>query len=227
MDQPVSMTRKQSLWLALATIAFPGLVGAEIHGPIVQWSSNPETQAHIRWIESVVQKDEWQVGKSGFGYGDDDDATVIRGMEDNFSTIYIRRELVIPEDLPAGAKLMLLARYDDAFTLAIDGEEMVRENVRIVDGREQVILKHEADKWEETEIARPTAGTYVISATGFNDGLSSSDFTLDLALEARWEGGSKSLIPKGAEWSYLAGKKPAAGWQTKLDAPKEPELRGK
>ncbi|GAA5477044.1 metallophosphoesterase family protein [Haloferula helveola] len=204
---------------------------ASVHGPFVQWSTAPESEASVRWVETSGGSGSWTLGKSGFGYGDADDATVIREMEGRFAEVYVRRKIAVPGDLPEKAELVLLARYDDAFTLAIDGREAVRKNVRVVDGREQVIQKHEANKWEEISLGKVEAGERIFSAVGFNDGLQSSDFTLDLKVVARWDGGEREIVGEGAEWEYLAGAKPTAGWrrqvgvEKKEDSDELPELR--
>ena len=70
----------------------------------------------------------WESGPSGFGYGDEDDATVINDMADNYLALYVRIEFDVPEKL-AEAWLQLRVRYDDSFVAYIDGEEVARRGI--------------------------------------------------------------------------------------------------
>ncbi|MGB6222864.1 metallophosphoesterase [Haloferula sp.] len=195
------------------------------HGPIVQWSENPDSKASIRWIERVGaagREGKWVKGPGGFGYGDDDDTTVLRGMENNYQSVAIRRKFSLPDFLPKDATLYLAARYDDGFVAWLDGEEIVRKNVRIVDGKEQVINKHEARGVEETLLGKAAdligSGEKILAVEGFNDGKTSSDFTLDIRLVGKSGGKTYVLIAEGDEWEYLAGEKPKAGWRRTTEA---------
>ncbi|MCP5549088.1 MAG: metallophosphoesterase [Akkermansiaceae bacterium] len=213
--------------LALASVAF----AADIHGPFVQWYQDPCRQASVRWIEPA-RKDgtegAWSRGPSGFGYGDLDDATVLRDMEGNYDTVAIRRLLGVPADLPKDAKLKLLARYDDAFTLWIDGKEVVSRNVRITDGGPRVIQKHEAENWEVIPLGLFAPGARLrLAAQGYNDGVNSSDFTLDLRVVAENASVSRELVATAAEWEYLAGREPEAGWRKNFGSEKVEPSDGK
>ncbi|MEP4079625.1 metallophosphoesterase family protein [Haloferula sp.] len=190
------------------------------HGPVVQWSETPDSKASIRWIERVGaegQEGKWMSGPGGFGYGDDDDTTVLRNMEDRYASVAIRKMVKLPKGLPADATLHLAALYDDAFVGWLDGQEIVRKNARIVDGREQVIVKHEASELEEVLLGKASdligAGEKVLAIEGFNDGKSSSDFTLDIRLFAQSGNKRFDIIAEGADWEYLAGQKPKSGWK--------------
>jgi hypothetical protein len=190
------------------------------HGPIVQWSESPDSKASIRWIERMGDEGRegmWVKGPGGFGYGDDDDTTVLRGMENHYKSVAIRRKFALPDFLPKDATLYLAARYDDGFVAWLDGEEIVRKNVRIVEGKEQVINKHEARGVEETLLGKAVdvigSGEKILAVEGFNDGKSSSDFTLDIRLVGKSGGKTYVLIAEGDEWEYLAGEKPKAGWR--------------
>ena len=41
----------------------------------------------------------WESGPGGIGYGDDDDATVLDDMSDNYIAVYMRLEFDVPEEL--------------------------------------------------------------------------------------------------------------------------------
>ena len=194
-------------------MAAAGMVDSAVHGPFVQWSERPESEASVRWLESPAAAGAWARGRAGFGFGDGDDATVLRNMEGRFDRVFIRTKVSVPEGIPAAAEWVLRARYDDAVLVHAGGREVARLNLRVVDGQERVIQKHEAEKWEEVKLPGPLADGEVLAATGFNDGLQSSDFSLDLAVVARWDGGERVIVKAGAEWEYLAGGEPEAGWR--------------
>ncbi|GAA5483387.1 metallophosphoesterase family protein [Haloferula sargassicola] len=216
-------------WMLAAAVMPGGWLAAEVHGPLVQWSGDPRHEASVRWLETAaVEGTEgiWQAGPSGFGYGDDDDRTVLRGMEGRYQEIAIRREFTVPETLPENTSLDLMARYDDAFVLWVDGREKAIRNARVVDGKWQVIEKHEASGWERISIGSLAPGKHVIAALGINDGLGSSDFTLDLRLAVPEGDQHWYLIPDAASWEYLAGETPEIGWKTRVSgetAAPEPE----
>ena len=194
---------------------------AAIHGPVVQWSAKPESAASIRWLESADAGGVWKKGRAGFGYGDGDDRTVIEAMEGRFDRVFLRTRLKVPAGIPDGAKWVLRARFDDALVVYAGGREIARLNARVVDGREQVIQKHEAEKWEEIELPGALADGAVLAAVGLNDGLQSSDFSLDLAVVVRWEGRERVVVKQGAEWEYLAGAEPVPGWKRETGTGRE------
>ncbi len=194
---------------------------AAVYGPVVQWSARPESEASVRWLEAAGPTGGWQKGRAGFGYGDDDDRTVISGMEGRFDRVHLRQRIRLPKGIPAGAKWVLRARFDDALVVYSEGKEVARINARIVDGREQVIQKHEAEKWEEFDLPGPLVDGGVLAVLGLNDGRQSSDFSLDLEVVVRWEGGEQVVVKEGSEWEYLAGADPDPGWKGETGTKRE------
>ena len=67
---------------------------------------------------------QWSEGSGGFGYGDNDDNTIV-DFPDGTVSIYIRKEFDI-ENLDLITQLILHADYDDAFVAYINGMEIVR-----------------------------------------------------------------------------------------------------
>ena len=192
------------------------------HGPLVQWTGDPSTTAQIRWLEpatSTVVEGRWTSGPAGFGYGDGDDATVLGAMAKRYDRLSIRRKISPPPGVPGEAKLFLRVNYDDAFIAWLGGKEVARRNVAAgPDGKVKVTKDHEAGTWEEIEIGNAAGllgkdGT-MFALQGFNNSKTSSDFTLDARLEAKWGGKTVVLLGKEAVWDYLANKEPEKGWQT-------------
>ena len=60
-----------------------------------------------------AKKEGWKSGKAGFGYGDDDDETVLDDMEGKYLSVFIRREFELPEKAELKG-LGLLINFDDA-----------------------------------------------------------------------------------------------------------------
>ncbi|NIP98194.1 MAG: hypothetical protein GWO24_34165, partial [Akkermansiaceae bacterium] len=186
-------------------------------GPICQWYRDPTTTMAIHWIQSdsgALPRAEWKVGKAGFGYGDEDDQTVLDQMKGNYRSVFIRRPYRIPDEVPEGAQLVLSLRYDDGFVAYLDGQEVARKGVTGSGNAVQEVKSHEADVWERFTLGPAVAGaTGIIAIEGHNDKVDSSDFTLRPRLDLLWEEKVRPVIPEGAQWAYLGGEIPQAGWK--------------
>ena len=143
-----------------------------------------------------AEKAGWKTGEAGFGYGDDDDKTVLAEMQNKYTKVFIRKEFEIPE----GAELKslgLLINYDDAFVLHANGRRLLNSNSFIVDEKTGAITvnDHEANNAEYFSL-NDYAGAFktgknVIAIEGHNRNLESTDFTLDPQLLM---GGSGSFV---------------------------------
>ena len=135
------------------------------------------------WTAVEFDAGDWKVGDAGFGYGDDDDRTVLKDMAGKYTRVYIRREFDGKE--AAGAKSMqLMINYDDAFIAYLNGTEVVRKNVSRRSGAAaEGVGSHEAEGYETFDVSdfrkllKP--GRNVFSLEGHNKSSGSSDFTLD------------------------------------------------
>ena len=68
------------LILLLTFLSVSAGVHAAEYGPFCQWHRDPCTTMAIQWIgteEKQGTNGQWLVGSAGFGYGDDDDQTVL------------------------------------------------------------------------------------------------------------------------------------------------------
>ena len=70
----------------------------------------------------------WSSGPSGFGYGDNDDSTLVPS---SVHTIYIRKTFSV-EDVNAIETAILHVDYDDAFVAYLNGVEIARANIGTV-----------------------------------------------------------------------------------------------
>ncbi len=138
------------------------------------------------WNDLGFDDSGWEFGDAGFGYGDDDDATVLDDMRDTYLTVFIRRTFEI-EDPGRVALLTLLVDFDDGFAAWINGQEIARQNVDNTSFDAPATQDHEAGFFERFTVReldgllRP--GTNVIALSGHNGDLVSSDLTLSPALE--------------------------------------------
>ena len=144
-------------------------------------SAPPET-----WVDLEFNAEEggWESGPGGIGYGDDDDATVLDDMANNYIAVYMRIEFDVPAEL-AEAWLQLRVRYDDSFVAYIDGEEVAR---RGIDGAPPLFdqgasVDHEitsADGFDEEFLLEQTeldTGRHVLAVEVHNITLGSSDLS--------------------------------------------------
>lgn len=215
----------------LTFFALPGVLSAVEfgHGPLVQWTGDPSTTAQIRWLEparSTAVEGRWTSGPACFGYGDGDDATVLAAMANRYDRLAIRRKIGPPPGVSGEARLFLRVNYDDGFIAWLGGKEVARRNATTgPDGTVKVTKDHEAGEWDEIEIGNASGvfgkGGTVLALQGFNKSKSSSDFTLDVRLEAKWGGKTVVLLGKEAVWEYLANVEPEKDWQTKSGAVQE------
>jgi hypothetical protein len=150
--------------------------------PRAEWHYHAGGQPGAGWTTFDFVPEDWKVGPAGFGYGDDDDATVLTDMQGKYPAVYVRGEF--PE-LPAGeGDLGLVINYDDAFVAYLNGEEVLR--VGIADGEDPAtaeITDHEAGGYVYFPL--PDAAKHlradenVFAIEGHNTAVDSSDFTLD------------------------------------------------
>lgn len=145
----------------------------------------PSTNIGDSWKNAGFDDSGWAAGPSGFGYGDNDDATILTGI----MSIYIRREFTItnPDEI---SELVLSIDYDDGFVAYLNSIEIARRNLGIPGSEvtyNQAASNHEATMYnggypENIFIGNPASilvgGTNVIAIEGHNTGTTSSDFSL-------------------------------------------------
>ena len=187
-------TRLQAQEAALFTVYQP----AEDQGLVKagdSWRYFKGTQAPpAAWKDFVFDDSTWLQGPSGFGYGDDDDATVLADMrqtatQPGYWTVYLRKEIQITN--PVINQLILSVDYDDGFVAYLNGVEVARDNV---DGtppafNQAAADSHEAGSAVEFDItAHKTllrAGANVLAVQLHNAELASSDASILPALISR------------------------------------------
>ena len=81
--------------------------------------------AETSWREPEFDDSAWRIGLAGFGFGDDDDKTIVDEMRDNFTELCLRHVFDIenPQNIPG---LVLSVDYDDGFVAYLNGVEVAR-----------------------------------------------------------------------------------------------------
>jgi hypothetical protein len=144
----------------------------------------PEVSIDGNWRESDFSDVLWSTGPGGFGYGDDDDATVLN----NCSVVLIRKEFTI-DDVSTITNLLLHVDYDDGFIAFINGEMVTMGSIAEYSDDYSVIQAagHEAVMYsggtpEQFDISSAIPllknGKNVIAIQGHNSGTGSTDFSL-------------------------------------------------
>ncbi|MBN1597551.1 MAG: CotH kinase family protein [Bacteroidales bacterium] len=84
----------------------------------------PEEPVATEWKSPGFNDSAWSIGKSGFGYGDNDDSTDIGAV----TSVYIRKEFELT-NIENISKLVLNIDYDDGFVAYLNGNEIARDNL--------------------------------------------------------------------------------------------------
>jgi len=84
----------------------------------------PKSEPATNWRFNEFNDTSWLTGKSGFGFGDDDDVTKIPDA----TCVFMRKKFNIanPSDV---AQLILHLDYDDGFVAYLNGQEIARANM--------------------------------------------------------------------------------------------------
>ncbi len=140
------------------------------------------------WKEPAFDDSGWETGPSGFGSGDDDDATVLADMQGHYATVYLRKEFTV-SPLVHGATLELTVDYDDGFIACLNGKEVARRGMPAGPVTYQTLASESHEAGTPETIGLGTAGDWlregknVLAMEGHNNTLTSSDLSLIPSLE--------------------------------------------
>jgi len=163
-----------------------GSEGTEFIAPGDNWKfyrgSEAPSVSPDAWKEISFDDSHWDVGISGFGYGDDDDVTILADMQGNYATVYIRKEFSV-SSLTGDDVVELVIDYDDGFIAYLNGQEVARRH--IPDGPatfETMASSHEAGTPETIALGSAgellNEGSNLLAIEGHNSSINSSDFSL-------------------------------------------------
>jgi hypothetical protein len=150
----------------------------------------------LEWAQGDFDDQAWQEGKSGFGYGDGDDATVLDGMQNTYTSLYIRRSFDVA-DPGAYENVVLSVSVDDGFIAYLNGVEVGRSNVPDpspgVDGIANLSVREPLVP-VNVQLS-PRQGRNILALHGLNRDLKSSDFSLAPAVKAASRPGPERSRP--------------------------------
>lgn len=191
---------------------------------------NSPYQADWKTVADAGLGASWLSGPGGFGYGDNDDATVLSDMQNNYSTVYIRKSFTIPDPVDTNMHLILVMDWDDGFVAWLDGVEIKRDRApgnigeeppvgaRATGGHNASIEGTAVITYDLGAVGdRLSPGVHVLALMGLNDQTNSSDLSLIADLKLR-EATVPPVIAHTDVWRYHKGTNaPVAGWQILAD----------
>jgi hypothetical protein len=136
------------------------------------------------WKELAFDDSAWEEGRTGIGYGDDDDATVLLDMQGSYGAVFCRREVLIaaPGELE---KVSLRVLYDDGVVVFVNGTEVARLNVP-AGAVSRTLLASGTVEPRTATVSIPArllvVGRNVIAVSVHNSALDSTDLSFDATL---------------------------------------------
>ena len=160
-------------------------VAKMIIGKNSQWAYFLDAEAPPEnWNTLAFNHSSWKKGESGFGFGDNDDRTVLDSMKNKYTTLYLRRSFALPEGVDY-KKIGLVVSYDDAFIAYINGKEILRVGIESGNGKKaRNVSSHEAKNtfeyfpFDTNAIKALEGGVNILAIEGHNHEKKSSDFTI-------------------------------------------------
>ena len=145
-----------------------------------EWRYLAANQEPAGWAAAGFDDRAWPAGPGGFGYGDDDDKTVVE-MEDKHRGLFIRTGFELEKPVN---KLTLHLRFDDSFIAYINGREVARQGVSGEKPKGKLKVKSHEARGEDSFVLEDlsevlVAGQNTLAIAGYNVKVSSSDLTLD------------------------------------------------
>jgi len=147
----------------------------------------------VSWREADFADDGWPSLPAPFGFRDGPFGTDLSEweppMEDNYSSIFLRREFQI-ENFEELFELHVLADYDDGFVAWINGKRALTVNLRSSDDdptfASRALRGHESGEYEMHVIENPrelvVEGRNVLAIQALNISRTSNDFKIDVEL---------------------------------------------
>ncbi len=151
-------------------------------------TANPPADWRLASFSEATDSVSWQLGTASIGYGDGDDATVLGDMQNNYSSIYLRKQFTINGSIPDTLKLRLYV--DDGAIISINGTEVGRYHVTGGGKNYNDTAGNTVDEASWEDIVLTGASSYLVSGTNtiavhvLNSSIGSSDLSFNLELSA-------------------------------------------
>ncbi|HCO95731.1 MAG TPA: hypothetical protein DIU00_17585, partial [Phycisphaerales bacterium] len=162
--------------------------------------TEPPSNPPSVWNTVDFDDSHWQTGPGGFGYGDNDDATVLDDMRGNYVSVYIRKEFSVSSP-SANEVVKFEIDYDDGFIVYLNGSEIKRAHMAqgAAGYDTRAASAHEAGSPETFVLGTAddllNEGVNILAVQGHNSSASSSDFSLIPALRT-----ASDIIRAGETW---------------------------
>lgn len=144
--------------------------------------TQPFSDPPLAWTEEDFDDSGWLAGPSGFGYDDDDDTTILDDMRGVYTSVAVRKRLVLTQDdLDAPGDYFLGVTFDDGVCGFVNGTEVGRLNCPddvVWDSRATRSQNAGEERLFFIERSLLRAGENIVALVGFNRRTSDSDFTL-------------------------------------------------
>ena len=170
----------------------------------------------VAWIEPAFDDSSWLAGASGFGYGDDDDATLLDDMRGLYTTVAVRKRFPLTaEILGERDRVILGVVYDDGFCAYVNGVEIARINCP-EEAVWDATATASAEAGDEAVFRVPqdllVVGDNVVAIVGFNRNAGNLDFSLrPRLLHRRFP--APTAEPLHVSFNeLLRAENPGAGW---------------
>ena len=181
-----------------------GSAGNDFIAPGEVWKffkgTEPPSTSPNAWKAIDFDDSNWRTGPAGFGYGDNDDATILNDMLNNYISVYIRKEFSASSP-PADEVIKLDIDYDDGFIAYLNGREIARANMPggTAAYNTRAAGSHEAGSTETFVLGTAgellNEGSNILAIEGHNTSLDSSDFSLIPALRS-----ASNMVRTGEKW---------------------------
>jgi len=155
------------------------------------------------WKEPDFNDLDWEIGQSGFGYGDGDDNTELLDMQNNYVTVYIRKEFPVSlASLDPNGIVQLVIDYDDGFVAYLNGDFVTSRHMPDEDVTYTTLASsHEIGTPETIPLGTVSEllndGNNLLAIEGHNTSYTSTDFSLIPSLRVE----SDIVLTQNTTWS--------------------------
>lgn len=170
----------------------------------------PNILPDSEWKQLDFNDVSWPSGFGGFGYGDNDDNTIVNSTK----SIYLRKTFAVPTDVDI-EKLYFDIDYDDAFVAYLNGNEIARSS-NLPSGTPgltaQLTIDHEAQLYTggmpDRFVLNPgllASGDNILAVQVLNMNATSSDMSARVFLNAEIKGEAQ-IFSDVPNWFVIPGK---------------------